>query len=146
MDMKACTKCGNIELTETIMQSGPHYSRIDCPDCGFIKWGKKPGKEEGMAGKSEKTTFAIGVPDNKKMEIGLGVYERESLMLQHNRTFCEFCKMVSWFTDTNTDPKSKVQFVPILKNMIETIYMQTKILEFAGIPDENIAENLSLPF
>jgi ribosomal protein S27AE len=145
MDINACPKCGNIELTETIMQSGPHYSRIDCPDCGFIKWGKKSGKEERQLA-DKNVTFLVGVPDNKKMEIGLGAYEREQLMHQHNKTFHEFCKMASWFNNPNTDPKQKAQFVPVLKNMIETIYMQTKILEYAGIPDDFIAENLSLPF
>jgi hypothetical protein len=107
-----------------------------------LKWGKRPGEEKSMA---EKITFLVGVPDDKKMEIGLGTYEREQLMHQHNKTFHEFCKMASWFNDPKTDPKQKTQFIPCLKNMIETIYMQTKILDCAGVPDENIAENLSLP-
>ena len=28
------------------MSHGPHYSRLDCKDCGkFVKWGKKPASE-----------------------------------------------------------------------------------------------------
>lgn len=94
----------------------------------------------------EKVTFMVGIPETKKMEIGLGKYEREHLLHEHNKAFHEFCKMASWFNDTKVQPENKVKFVPILKNMIETIYMQTKILDYAGITDEEIAENLSFPF
>lgn len=40
---ECCKWCGSIDLRETIMSHGPHYSRLDCNDCGkFVKWGKKP--------------------------------------------------------------------------------------------------------
>lgn len=88
----------------------------------------------------------VGVPEDKKMEIGLGTYEREQLLHQYNKTFSEFCKMTAWFNDPDTAPEEKTRFIPILKNMIETINIQTKLLECAGIPNEVIADNLSLPF
>jgi single-strand DNA-binding protein len=48
VDMSECCKsCGSVDLKVTIMNHGPHYSRIDCNDCGkFVKWGKKPEKQD----------------------------------------------------------------------------------------------------
>lgn len=38
-----CSDCGCTSTKETIMETGPHYSRIDCAACHkFVKWGKTP--------------------------------------------------------------------------------------------------------
>jgi hypothetical protein len=136
-----------VEIAETIMTQGPHYSRIDCPDCGFIKWGKKPGKEKEMAEKIEnKCTFLIGVPESKKAEIALGNYEREELLREYSKTHHEFSKMLQWFDDQKTDPKHKEQFLPAMREMLKSCVFMLETMERAGVPDKMIADDLSLPF
>jgi len=129
------------------MTQGPHYSRIDCPDCGFIKWGKKPGKEKEMAEKIEnKCTFLVGVPATKRVEFGLGDYEREQLLKTYSKTHYEFSKMLSWFDDPNTGPEQKEKFVPTMREMFRSCVLIHELMERAGISDKMIADDLSLPF
>ena len=38
-----CKHCKSPNIIETIMPEGHvHYSRLDCPDCGKMGWGRKP--------------------------------------------------------------------------------------------------------
>jgi hypothetical protein len=106
--------------------------------------GKKPGKEKSMA--EQMITFMVGVPTEKKLEIAVGTYEYEQLSKEYNKAFREFCSMAAWFNDPKTEPAGKTQFIPTLKNMIETIYLMTKMMDCIGAPDKVMAENLSLPF
>ena len=143
MDITGCPKCGNIEIAETVMQSGPHYSRIDCPDCGFVKWGKMPRKEAAMA---EKVTFLVGVPATKRAEIGMGDYEREHLLKEYSKTHNEFSKMLGWFSDLKTSIEAKEKFIPTMREMLKSCVFMLEVMERAGISDKAIAEDLSLPF
>lgn len=145
MDVNTCHKCGNVELIETIMRSGPHYSRIDCPDCGFIKWGKKPREVNGMAGE-KKVTFLVGVPATKRVEFGMGDYEREQLLKEYSRTHHEFSKMLSWFDDHKTSPEQKEKFVPTMREMFKSCMLMLDMLERAGVSDKALVDDLSLPF
>lgn len=145
MDIKACHKCGNVELIETIMQSGPHYGRIGCPDCGFIKWGRKP-REEAIMAENNKVTFLVGVPATKRVEFGMGDYEREQLLKEYSRTHHEFSKMLSWFDDHKTSPEQKEKFVPTMREMFKSCMLMLDMLERAGVSDKALVEDLSLPF
>jgi predicted RNA-binding Zn-ribbon protein involved in translation (DUF1610 family) len=144
MDINACPKCGNIEIAETVMQSGPHYSRIDCPDCGFIKWGKKPRKESVMA--DNKVAFLVGVPATKRVEFGLGEYEREQLLKEYSKTHHEFSKMLQWFDDLHTSPEQREKLVPTMREMFKSCMLMLDMMERAGISDKMLVDDLSLPF
>ncbi len=142
--MDACPKCGNIEIIESILQTGPHYSRIDCPDCGFIKWGKKPREVKEVAEK-KKVTFLVGVPASKRVEFGMGEYERENLLHEYSKTHHEFSKMIQWFDDPNTAPDQKEKFVPTMREMFKSCVLMLDLMERAGITDKMIVDDLSLP-
>lgn len=41
-----CLKCGAVQRETILMESGPHYAKEICGDCGkFFKWIKNPDRE-----------------------------------------------------------------------------------------------------
>lgn len=94
----------------------------------------------------QKATFLVGVPDTKKLEIGIGEYERENLLKEYSKTHHEFRKMLQWFDDPSTDLKQKEQFLPTMKEMFRSCVFMLETMERAGVPDKMIADDLSLPF
>ncbi len=57
-----CSTCEkDVVVVETVLTSGPHYSKQQCPQCGrFLAFGKKP-ENEGKRGKNKHTPESLGI-------------------------------------------------------------------------------------
>jgi len=87
--MIKCKKCLS-ELIFTETPNSVHYGRLDCPNCGFVKWVKNPMKEERRTSTSKyklkKVMEFHGFSEpfcffclRKKEELG----EKETLTIDH---------------------------------------------------------------
>ena len=94
----------------------------------------------------KKVAFLVGVPATKRVEFGLGDYEREQLLKEYSRTHHEFSKMLQWFDDHHTSPDQKEKFVPTMREMFKSCMFMLDMLERAGVSDKALVEDLSLPF
>ena len=57
-----CGECGaDVEVVEKILGEGPHYSKIECAECGkYLAFGKKPANE-GKRGKNKHTPESLSI-------------------------------------------------------------------------------------
>jgi single-strand DNA-binding protein len=110
-----CRWCGSIDLQETIMDHGPHYSRLDCNDCGkFVKWGKKPASavpaEPDSTKESNKYTGGFGM--NKVILAGRLTKDPELRYTTNNTPVCSFTLAVDRRFKQENGPQA--DFIPII--------------------------------
>lgn len=111
----ACRWCGSIDLVETIMDHGPHYSRIDCKDCGkFVKWGKKPDdREPAEPGNTKENRRMGGIAMNKVMLVGRLTKDPElRYTTANNVPVCTFTLAVDRRYKSENGPQA--DFLPIV--------------------------------
>ena len=83
---ECCKSCGSYDLNVTLMNHGPHYSRVDCKDCGeFVKWGKKTS-EAASNGKKYKGGNGM----NLVSLMGRLTKDPEVRYTQNNTAVCNF--------------------------------------------------------
>jgi hypothetical protein len=90
--------------------------------------------------------FKIETQLDYSMKVKMSDADKKQLLRDFSKSFFENSKMMEYFCNPDIDPKEKVQYMGALYWMLNSLKIMYDLLLMAGVSNQEIAEELSLPF